>query len=130
MPESVRFEPNAPVRPWDVSPEGRSNSSAQFCEIRAFIARLIRGEAYNLIAGQTEAVAQLILAQLAHGDYKMAPTGATPAADLVVIVEYGTVDGQGLTKVEVEGYRTVLSRPLIGNREYFKLVQISEATRA
>ena len=43
---------------------------------------------------------------------------------LYVTVEYGTVDGQGLTKVEVKGYRVQLSRPLIGNRDMFKLVPI------
>ncbi len=46
--------------------DGRANSSDQFKEIAGHIADLIRGSAHSLICGQTESVAALILAQLAH----------------------------------------------------------------
>jgi len=66
-----------PTETWD-SKDGRSNSSAQFEEISRFIASLIRQSAASLICGGTETVGRLILAQLAHGRYNMAPAASKP----------------------------------------------------
>lgn len=95
------------IRSWDTSPEGRSNSSKLFCEIREFIARLIRNEAFTLIGGRTEDAAQLILAQLAHGDYKMAPESAVPdlcAAVKALIDEIAATTGHSETAACTQGY--------------------------
>lgn len=59
---------------WTVSDEGRSNSSAKFEEIVAEVERLIRGDAYKLIAGRADATARLIVAQLAHVHHLSPPT--------------------------------------------------------
>ena len=52
---------------WTVDPQtGRCNSSATFCRLAKEVARIIRNSSHDLIAGQTESVAGLILARLAH----------------------------------------------------------------
>ena len=45
---------------------GRTNSSDYFENLIVFVAELIRGSAHDLIAGRSESVARLIMAQLAH----------------------------------------------------------------
>lgn len=52
---------------WTVDPEtSRSNSSALFNRLTAEIERLIRQDAFKLIAGRADMTAGLIMAQLAH----------------------------------------------------------------
>ena len=46
--------------------DGRSNSSALYVNLSSEIARLLRDSAHSLIAGRTDEVGGLILAQLAH----------------------------------------------------------------
>jgi hypothetical protein len=55
---------------WTVDPETHcSNSSPEFQRLVFEVARLIKGEAHNLLSGQVESTAGLIMAQLArkHG---------------------------------------------------------------
>lgn len=52
---------------WTVDPKtGRSNSSKRYKEICKHVERLIRNEAFSLIAGRADNTARLIVAQLAH----------------------------------------------------------------
>jgi len=52
---------------WTVDPEtGRSNSSEEFNHLAGEVERLIRSEAFSLIAGRADRTAALIIAQLAH----------------------------------------------------------------
>ncbi len=67
---------------WDVSPEGRSNDSILFREIVKMIAAIIRNDATTLLSGNTNSTARLILSQLAHGPYRMAPTLPTATTEL------------------------------------------------
>lgn len=68
--------PDAPLSPspdWTVDPKtGRSNSSEKFSELVAEVQRLIRSEAFQLISGNHEPTARLIMAQLAHV-HKLSP---------------------------------------------------------
>jgi hypothetical protein len=52
--------------------DGRSNSSDKFQELTQEVARIIRNSAFDLIAGRSETVAGLIMAQLAH-NYEVGP---------------------------------------------------------
>ncbi len=51
---------------WTCAPDGRSNSSEKFDECVNAVQRLILDSAFDLIRGNSEAVARLIVAQLAH----------------------------------------------------------------
>lgn len=51
----------------------RSNSSAEYRAIVAHVDDLLRHSGFSLINGQHESVARLIVSQLAHGPYRMAP---------------------------------------------------------
>jgi hypothetical protein len=59
--------------------DGRSNSSPLFLELCDEVGRLIRGEAFSLIRGDTRGVGGLIMAQLAH-KHGMVPVSATTEA--------------------------------------------------
>ena len=61
---------------WTVK-DGRVNNSDQFEDLVKHVDELIRGQAHDLIAGRSEAVARLIMAQLAHVH------GLTPAPQTV-----------------------------------------------
>ena len=52
-------------RDWTCA-NGKSNSSPAFLVLVDEVARLIRGDAHRLLAGDTEGTARLILAQLTH----------------------------------------------------------------
>ena len=52
---------------WTIDPRsGNSNSSSLFNILSAEVGRLIRDSAHSLIAGRTDDVARLVIAQLAH----------------------------------------------------------------
>ena len=57
---------------WTTNSEGRANSSDKFLELKKVIEEIIRHSAFDLIAGRTDRVAGLILAQLAH-NHSLAP---------------------------------------------------------
>ena len=58
---------------WTIDPDThRSNSSPEFRELVSEVARLIKDEARNLLNGQVEIAAGLIVAQLAH-KHSLAP---------------------------------------------------------
>lgn len=73
-----RVEPGLPD--WTEGQDGRSNSSVPFITLRAEVGRIIRDSAADLIAGRSDVVAGLILAQLAHR-HGLAPTGAVEPKD-------------------------------------------------
>lgn len=55
------------MKDWTLNPiTHRSNSSELFLAVEREIGRILRGSAASLIAGRTDDVAGLILAQLAH----------------------------------------------------------------
>ena len=60
---------------WTQSEQGQENDSLLFRTLRAEVARLIRDSAHDLLSGNAEAVASLILAQLAHKHGLRAPKG-------------------------------------------------------
>ncbi len=52
---------------WTIDPAtGRTNSSPEFVKLVAEVERLIRGDAFKLIAGCADQTAGLIMAQLVH----------------------------------------------------------------
>lgn len=53
-------------RDWTQSEGGTANNSALFIELQERLAQILVSSATNLITGQTQSVARLILAQLAH----------------------------------------------------------------
>ena len=55
-----------PERDWTCSDDGRSNSSPKYLELVGEVERLIRGDAFKLIAGRADMTARLIVSQLAH----------------------------------------------------------------
>lgn len=59
---------------WTANEAGRSNSSGRYEAIVADVARLLRNDAHNLIAGHLDATARLIVSQLAHV-HGLAPRG-------------------------------------------------------
>jgi len=61
--------------------DGVSNSSPEFERIKAEIERLIRGAAFDLIAGRAGTTAGLILANLAHR-HGLAPAGSGPGEQI------------------------------------------------
>lgn len=61
---------------WTQDETGRSNSSKIFTMIQDDITRTIKGSAFDLIDGRADTVAGIILATLAHGDFKLKPTSA------------------------------------------------------
>ncbi len=62
---------------WTVDPKtGRSNSSEPFNDICYAVDRLIRDSAHDLINGNVDCVARLIVAQLAH-KHGMSPKGVS-----------------------------------------------------
>jgi|HubBroStandDraft_1064217.scaffolds.fasta_scaffold76931_3 hypothetical protein len=65
----------AQTRDWTVGDNGRANSSVAFSRIKARIAEIIVNSAHDLLRGNAETVAGLILAQLAHV-HGLAPRGA------------------------------------------------------
>lgn len=74
----------APTTPdWTADASGRSNSSPLFEAMIEEVARLIRQEAHFLLQGDTESVARLIMAQLAH-KHGLGPARSTPAEPLDV----------------------------------------------
>lgn len=69
----VRTDSEAP-RDWTVDPEtGRSNSSDEFEILSREVGRIIRSEASTLLAGRSDAVGRIVMAQLAHR-FGLAPT--------------------------------------------------------
>ncbi len=58
---------------WTQGTEGRSNSSENYERLVKHVERLIRNDAHQLISGNADATARLIVAQLAH-KHGMAPT--------------------------------------------------------
>lgn len=65
-----------PRRDWTVDPAtGRSNSSRRFLFLCAEVEALIRGDAFQLIAGRADNTAVLIMARLAH-EHGMRPVAA------------------------------------------------------
>ena len=59
---------------WTINPKtGRSNSSPLFEALIEEVARIIRSDARQLLAGNAHMTARLIMAQLAHV-HKLAPT--------------------------------------------------------
>lgn len=59
---------------------GRANSSEQYHEAVALVARLIRESAFDLIGGRAECVAGLIVAQLATCDLRFRPSTSEEVA--------------------------------------------------
>lgn len=51
---------------WTADENGVTNSSEAFCQMVAEVERLIRDDAYMLIAGRADRTAVLIMAHLAH----------------------------------------------------------------
>ena len=63
---------------WTRDPaSGRSNSSVEFERLTEAVGQIIRNAAHDLIAGRSDMVAGLILAQLAH-NYGLRPPTAAP----------------------------------------------------
>ncbi len=54
--------------------KGQSNSSDEFLQLCEAVERLIRADAFHLIAGRADMTARLIMAQLAHV-HGLAPRG-------------------------------------------------------
>lgn len=53
-------------RDWTAIEEGSSNASPEFVYLVGEVGKLIRGSSHSLIRGNTDGVARLIMAQLAH----------------------------------------------------------------
>lgn len=54
------------VGDWTADENGVSNSSSQYLDAVAHVARLIRSDAHTLLTGDTDKTARLIVSNLAH----------------------------------------------------------------
>jgi hypothetical protein len=55
----------SPLNDWTVK-DGRANSSDRFNELAERVGEIIRNSAHDLIAGRSDMVGHLVMAQLAH----------------------------------------------------------------
>lgn len=89
IPKQTKAALDAIDRNWTVGPEGRANTSERYLALSARVGEILRNSAHDLIAGRTDGVGALIMAQLAHKE----GLGPLPEAPVTM---WRCIDTEGL----------------------------------